>query len=279
MFLKHQEHKDRQEIIEKNLVRLVNLVLKINMSAKVAKSLLVQGMDTVLPPRCVVSGELVDRQGMIAPEIWADMDFITDPQCKKCGIPFEFEADEGTECALCLDRPPPYTSARSALKYNDASRDLILGFKHADQTHAVVAFMPWLEKAGANMLESADYIVPVPLHRWRLLMRRYNQAAIMAHSLSVVSKVPTLVDALRRIRSTKSQGHLKPRERHKNVKRAFEIAPKDIEKLKGKTIILIDDVYTTGATVKECTKVLLKAGVKDVHILTLARVVRDEFFE
>ena len=249
------------------------------MNAKVAKSLLVQAMDTVLPPRCVISGKLVDRQGMIAPQIWADMDFITDPQCEKCGIPFGFEAEAGTQCALCLDRPPPFTSARAALKYNDASRDLILGFKHADQTHAVVAFMPWLEKSGAGMLKDADYIIPVPLHRWRLLMRRYNQAAIMAHKLSEKTKIPRLADAIKRTRSTKSQGHLKPLERHKNVKRAFEIAPKHIEKLRGKTVILIDDVYTTGATVKECTKTLLKSGAKDVHILTLARVVRDEFFE
>ena len=236
-----------------------------------------QAVDTVLPPRCVVTGEMVDQQGMIAPEAWGQLDFIADPKCAQCGFPFEFEVEKGTLCAQCLDRPPPFETARNALKYNDASRDLVLGFKHADKLHAVLAFIPWMEKAGAEMLEDADYLMPVPLHRWRLLGRRYNQSAIIAQALSKSSKIPTMVDGLMRVRATPSQGYLKAVERHKNVKRAFKINPKRKTEIKGKTIVMIDDVYTTGATVKECTKELLKSGAARVHILTLARVVRDEF--
>lgn len=242
---------------------------------KPVQDMIMQAVDTVLPPRCVLTGEMVDRQGMIAPEGWGDLDFIIDPMCVQCGFPFEFAVDKGSLCASCIDYPPHFETVRSALKYDDASRKIILGFKHADQTHAVRAFLPWMENAGTEMLKEADIMMPVPLHRWRLLARRYNQAAILAHALSKTTKVPVMVDALKRTRATASQGYLKAGERHKNVKRAFAIDPK--ADIKGKIIVLIDDVYTTGATTKECTKALLKAGVAKVHILTLARVVREGF--
>ena len=238
-------------------------------------------LDTILPPRCVITGEMVDRQGMIAPDAWSKLDFINDPQCTKCGVPFGFEVEgiegeQGTHCLQCLDYPPPYTSARAALKYDDNSRDLILGFKHADQTHAVLAFMPWLKNAGAEMLVEADALIPVPLHRWRLLKRRYNQSSIIASALSKETAIPVLHEGLLRTRATQTQGHLNFEERRKNVKRAFVVNEKYENDIKGKSLVLIDDVYTTGATVKECAKALKKAGAKAVHILTLARVVRYE---
>lgn len=244
-------------------------------------------LDTILPPRCVVTGEMVDRQGMIAPGAWAELDFINDPMCTKCGIPFGFEADEdeeitgietddGKHCLQCIDYPPLYDSARSALRYNEQSRNMVLGFKHADQTHAARAFVPWLKMAGADMLKDADALIPVPLHRWRLLKRRYNQSAMMASFLRRETKTPVLYEGLLRTRHTETQGHLNFQERRKNVKRAFIVNEKYKGQIEGKTIILMDDVYTTGSTVKECTKALKKAGAKAVHILTLARVVRLE---
>ena len=256
------------------------------MKAKI-KEIAHHALDTILPPRCVISGDPVDRQGMIAPHIWAKMDFINDPKCTKCGVPFEFsytgmaelagfETEEGLECMQCLDYPPPFTSARAALRYGDETRDLILGFKHADKTHAALAFVPWLKAAGQNMLKEADALIPVPLHRWRLLKRRYNQAAIIAHYLSRETGIPQWHEALLRTRATATQGHLSFDERRKNVKKAFAVNPKTAADIKDKTLILIDDVYTTGATVKECTKALKKAGAKSVHVLTLARVVKYE---
>ncbi len=236
-----------------------------------------QAVDTVLPPRCVVTGEMVDRQGMVAPEAWAQIDFIADPMCAQCGFPFEFEVEKGSLCASCIDHPPPFDKVRCALKYNDASRKMILGFKHADQVHTAKAFTPWLENAGAEILNEADILMPVPLHRWRLLARRYNQSAILAQNLWKTTKIPVMVDALKRVRATPSQGYLKAAERHKNVKRAFAVDPQQADEIKGKVIVLIDDVYTTGATTKECTKALLKAGAAKVHILALARVVREGF--
>ncbi len=233
--------------------------------------------DLVLPPRCVVTGEIVDRQGMMAPKAWAGLDFIAAPHCNTCGIPFAYDAMDGGEgaCLSCLEHPPPYASARAAVKYNDTSRTLILAFKHSDKTHMVETFVPWMKQAGKEMLAKADALIPVPLHRWRLLSRRYNQSALLAQVLSRETGIPAYPLALQRTRATPSQGHLTAGERHKNVKAAFAVHPAYIKKLEGQTVVLVDDVYTTGATVNECAKVLRKAGAAHVYVLTLARVARE----
>ncbi len=245
---------------------------------KQGAALLSKGLDLVLPPRCVVSGEIVEKQGMIAPSAWSKLDFIQAPFCDSCGFPFDFAVDAGSLCTACLDHPPPFDVARMALKYNDASRSLILGFKHGDQTHNVKAFTPWLLKAGVALMADADLLAPVPLHHWRMVARRYNQAALMAANVAKAAGKPCAPDLLRRVRATPSQGHLKAGERYKNVRGAFAVSPKYSQGIKGKTILLVDDVYTTGATLKECTKVLLNAGASKIYVLALARVVKDGFF-
>lgn len=234
------------------------------------------GVDVILPPRCPVSGEIVDVQGMVSASAWAGLGFISHPFCARCGIPFEFEeAGEGGQCISCLTKPPVYNIARAALTYNDTSREIILGFKHGDKTHMVPSFVPWLTRVGADMLKDADVLVPVPLHPMRLLARRYNQAGLIAAALSKETGVRHLPLALKRTRATKSQGHLKSDERAKNVRKAFDVHSAYEETIKGKNVILIDDVYTTGATVNECTNALKRAGAARVDILTLARVVKD----
>jgi ComF family protein len=239
---------------------------------------LAQLVDMILPPRCVVTGQAVDIQGMISPEAWKDLGFIAAPFCVCCGIPLEFEVEKDSFCASCVDEPPFFDSARSALTYNDTSRSIILRFKHADQIHIVHSFTPWLKRAGKEMLPKADFLIPVPLHRYRLLRRRYNQAALIAKALAVSERIPCLPDAMLRNRATPSQGHMRYNDRQKNVRNAFTVNTKHALKLVGKTVVLIDDVYTTGATVKECAKALRKAGVANVHVLTLARVVRSQYY-
>lgn len=236
-------------------------------------------IDMILPPRCIVSGEIVDQQGMLSPEAWAGLNFIADPQCNRCGFPFDFddgEINEGNICLGCSKSPPLFNKSRSALVYDDMSRDIILGFKHGDQTESVPSFIPWLMQAGGKIIDKTDYIVPVPLHRFRLIKRRFNQAGLMAQYLSKASHIPVVLDALVRKRATETQGHLNSNERKKNVKNAFNVHPGYVDEFNGKTILLIDDVYTTGATIQECTKVLLKAGASSVNVLTLARVVTPQ---
>lgn len=241
-------------------------------------------IDSVLPPRCPFSGKIVDSQGAVDPESWSQLSFITSPNCTLCGFPFEFAipasaAPDQALCPSCLAHPPAFARARSALVYNDASRELVLGFKHGDQTHTVVTMVPWLRTAGADLWKEADLVVPVPLHPWRLLRRRYNQAALIGHAIAKDRKIPFLADALVRKRSTPTQGHLNAGERKKNVRKAFTVLSKRVPFIKDKTIILVDDVFTTGATVEECSKALVAAGAKQVFILTLARVVRSGRFD
>lgn len=234
-------------------------------------------VDSILPPRCIVSGEFVDRQGMISPTAWKELSFISPPFCACCGMPLIYTVENASLCASCSGQAPSYDKARAALVYNEGSKNMILRFKHADHIHAVHTFVSWLLHAGREFLPDADYIVPVPLHRVRLLRRRYNQAAIMAQALSKAEGVNAAYfpEALLRYKKTASQGYMNFRQRQKNVRNAFMVPPRHMSAIQGKSIVLVDDVYTTGATVKECSKALKKAGAGKVYVLALARVVKD----
>lgn len=249
----------------------------------VIRSIYDRCIEWLLPARCPLTGKSVERQGMLTAEAWAALRFIADPQCSLCGIPLSFAlADEprtggsgGIRCTQCLTDPPPFQEARSALVYDDSSRQMILGFKHGDQTYAVKTFIPWLARAGAAYWSESPLLVPVPLHRWRLLRRRYNQSALLTWALGHHLALSSLPDALLRVRATKAQGHMKPGERARNVRHAFILNPRHGQAVANRKIVLVDDVMTTGATVRECTEVLLKAGAQSVSVLTIARAVRD----
>jgi ComF family protein len=159
--------------------------------------------------------------------------------------------------------------------YDDASRDLILGFKHADRLEALPLFVRWLILAAGERVRSADLLVPVPLHWQRLVRRRYNQAGLLAHGLGKATGVPFSATALRRVRATASQGEMvSARARLQNVARVFAVPDRARGAISGKSVAVIDDVLTTGATVSACAKALLRAGARDVSVVTLARVVR-----
>ncbi len=244
-----------------------------------------RAIDFVLPPRCPQSGDIVDQNGQISPQAWKNIDFIQPPFCTVCGHPFEIidtllgqERDEqisdNLTCGNCLTYPPQYDRARAVMMYNDSSRSLILMFKHGDKTLLDQSFGAMLTQAGADLFTQCDLILPVPLHRWRLLRRRYNQSALLAKKIHQLTKIPTNPFILERIHATQSQGHLNFIERTSNVKSAFFISPKNAEKIAGKNIIVVDDVMTTGATANECAKILKKSGATRVDILCVAKVVR-----
>lgn len=213
---------------------------------------------------------------MLSPASWQALNFISDPFCDMCGLPLEIAVEDqsGLLCGSCTAEPKNYCQARSAIKYDDASRQLILAFKHGDQTHLTLTFVPWLQRAGAEFLKHADMILPVPLHWMRLLKRRYNQSGILAEKLSRETGIHYQPDLLKRTRHTPVQGHLSSKDRYKNVRLAFSV--KDESKVQNKKIVLIDDVYTTGATVQECADVLYAAGAERVDVLTVARVSRPD---
>jgi ComF family protein len=158
--------------------------------------------------------------------------------------------------------------------YDDASRGLILDFKHGDRVWASPAFGGWLARAGDELLADADLVAPVPLHRRRLFARRYNQSALLAQALARRCALPVAPDLLVRRRATPSQGRLSPTARRRNVRGAFALRLGYAEAIAGRRVLLIDDVLTTGATVRECARVLLRAGAGAVDVLTLARVAR-----
>ena len=232
-------------------------------------------MDFVLPPRCLACGEDVDLQGALCPACWAELSFITDPVCRRCGLPFEADlAVEGGECAGCLAHPPPVDQHRAVWRYEGTARRLVLGFKHGDRTHVAQPLAAHLQRVGQDMFKDADIIAPVPLHKWRLLHRRYNQAALLALTLAARVKLTCLPDLLQRMKNTPSQGGLNHRQRKRNVSSAFACAPHHLAAIQDRHIILVDDVFTTGATLFECAKVLRRAGVRRVDALSLCRVVK-----
>ena len=230
---------------------------------------------TLFFPRCcLVCGCVIDDGGAICPDCWGQFNFIAAPLCARCGYPFPHPVADGAICGACTREAPPYASARAVLVYDAASRDLVLSFKYADRTRYAVAFGTWLHRAGKPALARADVIAPVPLHRLRLLRRRYNQSLLLARALSRASGCPLIPDLLVRTRNTPTQGRLSRSARRRNVRRAFAIRKAAAAAVVGKSILLVDDVLTTGATVEACTRILLDGGVSEVHVLTLARVVR-----
>jgi len=173
-----------------------------------------------------------------------------------------------------LREHPPFSRARAAFRYDEHSRALILKLKFQDETNLAPTLGRWLKNAGQELIKSSDIIVPVPLHYRRLVWRRYNQAALLAFHIHKLSNIPLCMEGLKRTRPTTPQSGLSRVERQKNVKRAFALHPKYAVDIKGKTVLLVDDVMTTGSTLHACTKALLKAGAASVNVLTLARTVR-----
>ena len=179
---------------------------------------------------------------------------------------------EGAVCAGCARERASWQRARAVLRYDKHSRRLVLSLKHGDRTHLAKALGRWMHRAGGDVLEGADLLVPVPLHWTRLFARQYNQAAMLAHAIHAAGGPPVAPDRLVRRRRTPSQGRLGPLARSRNVRGAFAL--RRGRSIAGMRLVIIDDVMTTGATVEECARVLRRAGARWIGVLTLARAVR-----
>ena len=233
-------------------------------------------LDLLLPPRCLGCGGEAAEQGGLCAACWRRLVFLGPPQCRACGFPLPHSAPSEPICAACVARPPPFERARAALRYDEGSRGLILGFKHADRTEAAPTLGRWLVRAGQELLADADLLAPVPLHRRRLLRRGYNQAALLAVGVARATGVATVPDLVERVRPTPSQQGLTRAQRQTNVTpSAFRLHRRHAARVEGRRVVLVDDVYTTGATVGACAEVLRRGGAERVDVLTLARVVRS----
>ena len=232
-------------------------------------------LNALFPPQCLCCGVLLHQHGALCNDCWQSLHFITAPMCHSCGHPFEYDLGEEALCGECIRERPVYDSAYSVLVYDDTSKALMHKLKFEDQGHLAPIFADWLH-THMQHLSSPDIVIPVPLSRKRLFARRYNQSALVAKELAKRLNITYDPQLLLRTKHTKPQTGLTRPQRQENVAGAFRVAMPHGEIITNKSILMIDDVMTTGATIEACTKTLKKAGAGQVHVLTLARVVHTQ---
>jgi ComF family protein len=229
-------------------------------------------LDIALPTLCVACREPVDGDGVCA-TCWAKLSFIAPPFCPRLGIPFVYDPGPDMLSMEAIANPPAYTRARAAVRYDDVARTLVHALKYQDRTDLAPAMGRWMARAGRELLEEADVLVPVPLHWKRGWSRRYNQSGALARVIERQTGVKLSSEALRRVRPTQQQIGLSRKERASNVQGAFKVAADRQSLIHGRRVVLIDDVLTSGATVDACARALLRAKAASVDVLVFARVV------
>ena len=225
-------------------------------------------LDLLLPPSSL-DGEPALSSGLTA-AAFSRITFLDDPVCDGCGLAMPYQQAE--RCPACQAKPKAFQRCRAACVYDEHSRELVLKLKHADRTDLAGLFARWLLRSGVDLLEEAEAVVPVPVHRTRMLTRRYNQAAEIARPLARMAGLAYLPDALIRKRETDSQGGKSASGRRRNVAAAFAVPETRRHRIVGRRIVLIDDVLTTGATAEGCARALLAAGAASVTLSVVARV-------
>ena len=233
-----------------------------------------RSLDLVLPPHCLACARPVASAGTLCPSCWSAMRFIERPYCEQLGIPFAYDLGPGALSAEAIADPPPFQRCRAVCAFDEVARKLVHGLKYRDRLELAGWMAGWMARAGGELLAEADMIVPVPLHRRRLWRRRFNQSAVLAGAIATAAGKPVESFVLTRIRPTRQQVGLSAAERDENVRGAFRIAPEQRAAVAGRRVVLVDDVYTTGATVKAATRALVRAGAAAVDVLVFARVVR-----
>ena len=235
-------------------------------------------VDFLLPPRCAACNTQTAATGAVCARCWQTIDFIERPLCPRLGLPFSYGfgldgQDNEALCAEAIARPPVFDRARAVAVHDGPARKLVSALKFRDRTDHAPIMARWMARAGAELLADADLMAPVPLHRRRLWQRKHNQSALLANAIARATGMPALPDLLRRTRPTRAQIGLNPRQRAANVHGAFAVEPRHLPRIRGRRVLLVDDVYTTGATVTAAARALLGSGAAAVDVLAFARVV------
>jgi ComF family protein len=262
------------------------------------KTALTPIVDVVFPPRCPLCGEALAEQGGLCVTCWSTLVVPSEPACRLCQRPLppgalDFDLDgagqgegvgegwghgavqgAGPVCAPCLRDPPRHAGIAAATLYNDTSRALVLAFKHGRRV-ALARLLARLMVQRIPQLEGEWLVIPVPLHRWRLWHRGYNQSALLAQEIAQGLDQTLLVDGLLRTKRTPSLGGLNAKGRASALSGAIGIHPGRVDELKGSNVLLVDDVLTTGATTDACLRALRKAKVAQVRITCFARVLDE----
>ncbi len=229
-------------------------------------------LDVALPTLCVACREPVNGEGVCA-TCWTKLSFIAPPHCPRLGIPFVYDPGPEMLSMEAIANPPAYTRARAAVRFDEVARTLVHGLKYQDRTDLAPIMGRWMTRAGRELLADADMLIPVPLHWRRAWQRRYNQSGALARVIARQSKVKLRTDLLLRVRATQQQVGLSRPQRASNVQGAFEVSSDRRADIRGRRVILVDDVLTSGATVDACARALLRAKAAQVDVLVFARVV------
>jgi ComF family protein len=231
---------------------------------------MVSGM--VVPPMCLICDALCEKTGGCCPSCWKKIRFVSRPFCEITGSPFSTNLGEGAVSAAAISDPPPYERCRSAVIYDENVKRLVTGLKYSDRLDLAPWLAHWMVAAGREMFVDRPLVVPVPLHSMRMFQRRFNQASELARHVCFHTGLEFNPAVLVRSRKTSQQVGLSGPERERNVRGAFRVPGNKKIELTGRRVLLIDDVYTSGATVKAATRGLLRAGASGVDVLTFARV-------
>lgn len=247
------------------------------------RNILSQGIELLIavlyPPTCLGCKKIVSAYGTMCSDCWKDLQFITKPYCPVMGIPFSYDMGDGFLSGEALQKSPPFLRARSVFVHKGLARILTIQLKYGDRIELARFMANWMVFAGREIINDCDIIIPVPLHFYRFWRRRYNQSAELARYIAALRKKPFKPGWLVRCRHTLPQVGLSSKERMRNVKGAFEVPHKIKKHIKGRSILLIDDVFTTGVTVTAAAKILKNAGARQVDILTFSRVLKNGFVD
>lgn len=241
---------------------------------RVIASAIQTALRVVYPPRCLGCGCVVEGDEGLCAGCWRDTPFIGGTVCDSCGVPLPGVAGpDRVQCDTCLAEPPVWSQGRAALEYDGIARKLILGFKHGDKIELAHVAARWLALAAVELITEDTLIVPIPLHRWRLLRRRYNQSALLAQALALRTASDVCLDVFQRTVATPSLDGKSRGERARILDGAIAVTPRRADVLRGRRVLIVDDVLTTGATLSAATRAALAAGATEVCVLALARVV------
>lgn len=232
-------------------------------------------LDYALPPRCPGCGTVTEEDHRFCIACWRSLAFLGDPCCVRCGLPFEFDTGPGSECGGCLANPPRFDRMRAAVAYGEVARKVALKLKYSARPGVARTLARFMERHLEGMADDA-VLVPVPLHRWRIWNRGYNQSALVASALAERTGLATDLALVERVKRTPPLRGMGRGERAEAVRGAFRVPQPARGRVKGRTIVLVDDVFTTGATADGCAGVLKRAGAVRVEIICWARVVVQE---
>jgi ComF family protein len=232
-------------------------------------------LGVIYPPTCIACGAASGESHTLCVTCWNAVSFIERPFCERLGTPFAVDLGMPLLSPAAIADPPVFERARAVARYDDVARALVHRHKYGDRLDLAKALGSMMARAGAELLAEADVIVPVPLYRWRLWWRRFNQAMALSAVVSRASSVPVDPFLLARVKRTRSQVGLTRNQRTENLQGAFRVPEDAKARLKGRRVLLVDDVLTTGATANAASRALLRGGARAVDVLAFARVTAE----